>query len=293
MREGVVVKACGGFFYVKEGDKVWECFLRGKLRKQGERILVGDRVRFRESDRERGVVEEVLPRRLALVRPPVANVDQVIIVFAVADPDPNISLLDRLLVQVGHAGPEAVICFNKADLEGEDPYRLRDIYQRAGYKFLITSTVTGQGIDELAETLKNRITVFAGPSGAGKSSLLNALNPGWQLKTGEVSAKIGRGRHTTRHVELLELKEGGFVADTPGFSSLYLPEIAPEELAAYFPEFSEPAQECRFTSCLHHREPDCGVKKAVEEGQIPSSRYRNYLAFLEELREMEERRYRE
>lgn len=236
------------------------------------------------------MIEEILPRSTVLDRPQVANVDQVVIVLACADPDPQTDLLDRLLVQAEAAGLLPIICFNKTDLVDKAVVdSLIRIYIDAGYKVLPTSTKAEAGIAELRNCLKGHLTVFAGPSGAGKSSLLNAVYPGFGLKTGQVSRKIGRGRHTTRYAELLELEPESLVVDSPGFSSLYMPEMDSKNLGEMFPEFLPYIEHCRFNGCLHRAEPDCAVKEALHEGKISPERYQHYLIFLEELDSREKR----
>lgn len=286
--EGIVIRAYGGYYYVHDGRGEWECSLRGRFRHAKQQVLVGDRVCFRPGRGRAGVIEKVLPRRSALVRPPVANVDQAVIVFAVREPDPNPGLLDRFLITAAMNNIEPLICFNKVDLAGNGRVELVSRYQES-YRVVVTSARTGRGLDQLREALRGRVSVFAGPSGVGKSTILNALLPGLKLKTGEISEKLKRGRHTTRHVELIFLPEGGLVADTPGFTSLDLPDMEPEELAAYFPELEAYYGKCYFTGCLHYKEPGCAVKEAVEAGRIDEARYRQYLVFLEEL--LNRRRY--
>ncbi len=291
MLQGIVVRAYSGFYYVEIDKEVWECRLRGKFRLAKQNVLPGDRVRVREGGGKTGVIEEILPRNTVLERPQVANVDQVVMVFACADPDPQTELLDRMLVQAEAAGLIPIICFNKTDLVGRDAVDApAKIYTDAGYHVLPTSVVTGEGITELRNYLKDHLTVFAGPSGSGKSSLLNAIHPGFGLKTGQVSRKIGRGRHTTRYAELLELEPGSLVVDSPGFSNLYLPNIDRKNLGEMFPEFVPYIEECRFNGCLHRAEPDCGIKEALHQGKINPERYKHYLVFLEEM-ESREKKY--
>ncbi|KNZ68743.1 ribosome small subunit-dependent GTPase A [Thermincola ferriacetica] len=291
MIEGVVIKGYSGHYYVKYKGKIWECSLRGRFRLENKPALAGDRVVVRETGKGKGVIEEILPRVSELARPPIANVEMVVIVMAAKDPAINRELLDRMLVMAEYEGLEAVICINKCDLVDLGfPQLLKNTYGKAGYRVILTSTVTGMGIEDLRSWLAGRISVIAGPSGAGKSSLLNAVQPGLMLKTGKVSAKIGRGKHTTRHVELLELEVEGFVADTPGFSSLNLPEMETESLATCFPEFASYEGACKFNGCLHLAEPQCAVKNAVAQGLIDKSRYRSYEAFMKEL-EGRKRRY--
>lgn len=291
MPEGIIIKGYSGFYYVQSGLHIWECSLRGRFRLNAQDFLPGDRVKVVPLKGSKGVIEEALPRTNSLLRPAVANVDQAIIVLALCSPEPDLNLLDRILIQVEAAKVTPLICFNKADLiSGEVSGGLPELYRKIGYRVIETSGASGQGVVELGNVLKGKISVFAGPSGVGKSTLLNGVKPGLGLKTGKVSDKLGRGRHTTRHVELIPLASGGLVADTPGFSSLNLPAMKREELAYFFPEMDEPAQGCRFTSCLHWQEPECGVKDGLNRGMINPDRYKNYLVFLAEVIE-QERRY--
>lgn len=281
--EGTLLRRYGGFYYVESGGRVWTCRLRGRLRLKEAVLLPGDRVEIKTVGPEEGVIEELKPRRTCLKRPAVANVEQVIIVFALREPPPDLELLDRLLFLCGVEGIEAVIVWNKADIIKQEYAGLPEVYRQIGYRNLITSACTGQGLDELKAVLAGRLSTFAGPSGAGKSSLLNAIQPGLNLRTGEVSSKGGRGRHTTRQAELIRLRDGGWVADTPGFSRLDLPAITREEVAAYFPEIESLRERCRFASCLHRTEPGCAVMAAVEAGLIIKHRYEHYLTFLSEV----------
>lgn len=292
MFEGVLIRAFGGFYYVKKGEETWECSLRGKFRLgKNNPALVGDRVKVTPVREHIGRIDEVLPRQTELFRPAVANVDQAVIVFAVENPEPNLTLLDRFLVLAEHANVSPVVCLNKADLlSGRREHEWLRIYRKIGYPVVTTSTKKQEGIKELQQILLGKTSVFAGPSGVGKSSLLNAVQPGLALKTGEISHKLKRGKHTTRHAELLPLKEGGYVVDTPGFSSLDLPQMEKEELSAYFPEFESLSIECKFKGCLHKHEPQCAIKVAVEQGYVNQERYQNYLAFLDEVLQ-QERRY--
>jgi len=282
--EGTVIKAFGGFYYVLSGGIEWECVLRGRLRHEKKQVMVGDRVLFLPRHGKTGVIEEILPRANALIRPPVANVDQALMVFALKEPEPNPGLIDRFLIIASVNGIEPILCLNKADLDGDIRDELIAGY-RDSYRVIVTSTVSGEGLEQLREILQGKITVFAGPSGVGKSSIINALIPGLSLKTGMLSEKTKRGKHTTRHVELIRLPSGGLVADTPGFTSLELPDIKPEELAGHFPEIARLKGECYFSGCLHAQEPGCRVKEAVETGEIQSSRYQQYLEFLKVLKE--------
>lgn len=292
MAVGQVVKLHGGFYYVREETTgtVRRCVRRGRLSKV--RLLVGDYVETTEAASGSCVIEKVLPRRTELIRPPVANIEQALIVFALRDPRPDFQLLDRFLVLSSAAGVEPIICLNKTDLTPVTIVRsYMEAYRAAGYRLILTSARTGEGLDDLRAVLRGRFTVLAGPSGVGKSSLLNAIQPGFRLKTGEVSAKTRRGRHVTRLVELLPIEGGGFVCDTPGFTELKLPEIPPEAVARYFPEIGRWSENCRFHDCLHVGEPDCAVRKAVKEKKLPLFRYRHYTAFVAEIVERERRKY--
>lgn len=292
MLEGIITKGIGGFYYVKVGSTTYECRARGLFRKQNIKPQVGDRVLIRagENDNTGGYVEEILERTTELIRPAVSNVNQAIIVFAIRYPDPNLWLLDRFLLLASSQNLDAVICINKIDLANEGELDdIREIYKNTGYEIITTSTEENIGIDKLRDILKDKITVFAGPSGVGKSTLLNMVQPDLKLETGIISEKNKRGKHTTRHTELMELELGGFVLDTPGFSSLDLTFLTEETLEEHFPEIHEVGHLCRFNGCKHLKEPGCRVKEDVENGEISQSRYDNYVMFLKEL--IDSRRY--
>jgi len=284
MLEGILVKGYSGFYYVYAEKRVWECSLRGRFRLRDQEFLPGDRVKILPGTGRKATIEEVLPRRNCLSRPPVANIDQAVLVLAATSPDPDFNLLDRLLVQAAAIQVNALLVVTKQDLEEPNEERAAawQVYSRLGYPVIRLSNKTGAGIAELQAYFTGKTSVLAGPSGVGKSSLLNSLVPGLELKVGQVGRKLQRGRHTTRHVELLPCS-GGLVADTPGFSSLYLPTMRREQLAGHFPEFHAYLGQCRFASCLHAQEPDCAVKTAVAAGEIAEFRYRHYLDFLEEV----------
>ena len=288
MINGKIIKGIGGFYYVDTENGLYECRARGIFRKNKITPLVGDRVSISVVDEEnkKGVVEEIEERDTELVRPPIANVDKALIVFAIKNPSPNLSLLDRFIVLAEKENLEIVIVFTKVDLDadGELLEELKSIYEVSGYKVISVSNKLKLNIDKIKEELKENSVVLAGPSGVGKSSLLNEVDKNFELKTGEVSDKIKRGKHTTRHAELLKLECGGMVADTPGFSSLTLDDIDESELKEYFIEFDK-YDECRFGSrCIHENEPSCAVKEAVENGEISKKRYESYIQLLNEIR---------
>lgn len=288
MIDGRIIKGIGGFYYVETKNGLYECRARGIFRKNKITPLVGDRVKISIVDEEnkKGVVEEIQKRETELVRPPIANVNKALIVFAVKNPTPHLSLLDRFIVLAERENLEIVIVLTKIDLDDDNTFeKIKNIYKPCGYKVIGVSNFEKINIDKVKEELKDNTVVFAGPSGVGKSSLLNEIDSNFKLKTGDVSDKIKRGRHTTRHAELFELEFGGLVADTPGFSSLTLDDIEDIELKEYFIEF-EQYDDCKFGSkCIHQNEPNCAVKKAVENGEIPKERYESYIQLLNEIRQ--------
>jgi len=300
MPEGTIYKALSGYYYVSdEAGRRIQCRARGIFKKRGESPLVGDRVVFRETENGEGAVERILPRTTELVRPPVANVELAALVFSVVRPELNLQLLDKFLVHTESAGLDALIVLTKLDAAeaDEDRERLlreadaaRRLYASIGYETVVTSARRGDGIAELQHRLEGRISVFAGQSGVGKSSLLNALVPGLTLETSEISEKLGRGRHTTRHVELVPLPGGGYVADTPGFSQLDFAELGIGQIGACFREFARLAPDCKFRGCTHLHEPGCAVLAAKEAGEVAESRYRHYAAFMAEWKD-NRRRY--
>lgn len=286
--KGKIVKGIAGFYYVDVvGSGVYECKAKGVFRKEKRKPLVGDNVEIEvldEKDRE-GNITEILPRKNELVRPSAANVDQALVVFAVAKPDPHFHLLDRFLVMMEKAEIPVVLCFNKEDLGTEEQIQnLQEIYRDCGCRLVFSSAREEKNIAGIRKLLEGKTTVIAGPSGVGKSSLINRLTPEANMETGAISKKIERGRHTTRHAELFSLGDHSYIMDTPGFSSLYVTDIEKEELKYYFPEFAPYEGRCRFQGCDHIHEPDCAVKQAAEEGKIHPSRYQNYVAFYEELK---------
>ena len=291
---GKIVKGIAGFYYVHDGkSRLYQCKAKGIFRNRKVKPLVGDNVEFSVLDEAAGEgnIDEILPRANELVRPASANVDQALVVFALAHPAPNLNLLDRFLVMMEIRRLPVLLCFNKTDLCGEEEMvRYRAIYEAAGYEVLFISTKDGSGMDELCARLDRKTTVLAGPSGVGKSSLTNWIHPQALMETGDISKKIERGKHTTRHSELFCVGEDTFLMDTPGFSSMYVEELEANELKDYFPEFAPFEDDCKFLGCVHVGEKVCGVKQALREGKLAKSRYDNYLLMYQELKE--KRRYK-
>jgi len=291
--QGKIIKGIAGFYYIyAEDGNIYECKAKGIFRKDNFKPLVGDNVEItvlNEEEKE-GSVTSILPRRNSLIRPAVANVDQAFLIFAMENPKPNFLLLDRFLIMMEQQKIPVVICFNKKDVgEKKEMEKLYEIYTGCGYRVVLSSTYEGEGMDEIHEILKGKTTVVAGPSGVGKSSITNCMQGEVQMETGEISKKLKRGKHTTRHSQVIPVEKNTFLVDTPGFSSLYLTDMKEEELRDYFPEFVMYEPQCRFQGCMHIHEPGCAVKKALSEGKISQQRYDNYLALYEELKE--KRRY--
>ena len=287
--QGKIVKGISGFYYVHVVESgIYECKAKGIFRQQKMKPLVGDDVEIDiiSEEKKTGNVAAILPRKNALIRPAVANVDQALLIFAAASPNPNFNLLDRFLVMMGRQDVPVILCFNKCDLITEEQKQeIAAIYEVSGCKILFVSAKKELGLKGLQEILEGKTTTVAGPSGVGKSSLINLLAPEACMETGEISKKIERGRHTTRHAELIQLKGDGYIMDTPGFSSLYLPEMEKEELQDCYPEFAAFEPYCRFQGCSHISEPDCGVKEALSEGKIHPVRYENYCQLYGELKD--------
>ena len=286
--QGKIVKGISGFYYVYViGTGIYECKAKGAFRKQGIKPLVGDNVDIAVIDEEKrlGNVEKILPRKNALIRPAVANIDMALVIFAAAKPKPNCNLLDRFLCMMEFQNVPVTICFNKCDLVSEqEQEELRQIYEPAGYRILFVSAKTGENLTELKELLAGKTTSVAGPSGVGKSSLINELQSDIHMETGGISEKIERGKHTTRHSQIIPIDATSFIMDTPGFSSMDVPGLEKEELWTCYPEFAPYEPACRFIGCSHINEPDCGVKQALEEGRISPVRYENYKLLYEELK---------
>lgn len=286
--QGKIVKGIAGFYYVHVQDMgVYECKAKGIFRKDNTKPLVGDDVTVEVLDEEKklGNISVILPRKNSLIRPAVANVDQALVIFSITKPAPNFNLLDRFLIMMEQQALPCIICFNKQDISSEeDRNALKEIYEGCGCQVLFTSASKDGGMEELLLVLKGRTTTVAGPSGVGKSSIINRLAPEVCMETGEISKKIQRGKHTTRHTQLIALGGGTYIMDTPGFSSLALANMEKEELQGYYPEFARYEAECRFGGCAHIQEPGCGIKAAVQEGRISTIRYGNYVLLYEELK---------
>lgn len=281
--EGKITKALSGFYYVENSSGLYQTRGRGNFRKRKITPLVGDNVIFESSNQTDGYLMEILPRRNQLVRPAVANVDQGVVVTSLVEPNFSYNLLDRFLVTLEYELIEPIIYLTKVDLLENKTLieEIRRTYEKAGY-LVIVATENTDSLEAIKSTFNQHLTVFMGQSGAGKSTLLNRIVPGLALETASISESLGRGKHTTRHVELIEIA-GGLVADTPGFSSIDFITIEAKELPKQFPEFLEVAHDCRFRECSHVNEPNCAVKAGVEKGQIALTRYENYLQFLGEI----------
>lgn len=284
---GKIIKGIAGFYYVHTGHQVYACKAKGIFRNQNQKPLVGDNVDITildEKDQE-GNIEHILPRKSELIRPAVANVDQVMVVFAAAQPEPNLNLLDRYLVTIKRQGILITICFNKVDLiDEEKKITYQHIYEKSGYPVIFTSTYEQHGMDAIYQALEGKTTALAGPSGVGKSSITNLLCPKANMDTGVLSRKIERGKHTTRHSEFLPIGEDTYLMDTPGFSSVYFSDMEAEELKQYYKEFEEYEPYCKFGGCNHIGERECGIKQAVADGELAPSRYENYRLFFEEMK---------
>lgn len=289
---GKIIKGIAGLYYVHTGGAgIYECKAKGIFRKDNTRPLVGDNVELEilDEDKKVGSISSILPRKSALIRPAVANVDQALVIFAAARPAPVFQLLDRFLVMMRRQNLPCVICFNKSDLVSDEARgRLKEIYKDCGCGIVFASAQENTGIKgepgALMDLLRGKTTTVAGPSGAGKSSIVNRLQDEVCMETGEISRKIERGRHTTRHSQLIALEDDTYIMDTPGFSSLMLPDMEKEKLGACYPEFNAYEAECRFGGCAHIGEPVCGIKNAVAAGKISRVRYENYALLYEELK---------
>ncbi|WP_032121784.1 ribosome small subunit-dependent GTPase A [Clostridium amazonitimonense] len=282
--KGIIIKGIGGFYYIKTQEGVVECKARGKFRFNELTPIVGDKVEITVKN-GKGVIEEIKERSSELIRPMVANVSQAFIVFAIKNPDLNLELLNRFILLCEYNNIKSVICINKIDLCSQEQYnQIKNTMNNLGYEVLFINAKEEKGLELLKERLKDNVTVLCGPSGVGKSTILNSLSENHKMETGEVSEKVGRGKHTTRHSELIQLEEG-FLVDTPGFSTLDINFISKEELQYCFPDFEPYLSKCKFNSCLHYKEPGCKIKEAVDSGNISKFRYDFYTKTLEEIME--------
>lgn len=295
MIQGRIIRGIAGFYYVwTEDETVWECKAKGSFRKEGIKPLVGDFVRIEILDEQAGTanIVDILTRSNFLIRPAMANVDQALLLFALKSPDPDGTLLDRFLISMSRQNIPVILCFNKQDLAADEEIAdWKETYEAAGYRVLVISAHEEGARQVLVNALQGKTTVIAGPSGAGKSTVTNLIQNQIFMETGEISRKLKRGRHTTRRAELIRIDEGTWFADTPGFTSMEIPDMPKEELQDCFPEFAPYLGGCRFLGCAHMAEPDCAVKEAVEEGRISRVRYERYRRFYEELKSREKRKY--
>jgi len=280
---GLVTKALSNFADVLYQGELYRCQMRGRLRISGSTVLTGDRVTLEITGPQRGLITGVLPRQTELIRPPIANVELCVVVLTTQSPPANLELVDRILLLAQAAKLNILLCVNKIDLAGEgDVDQVRQAYEPAGWPLVTTSAILKVNLQRLTAGIAGQVAVMSGQSGVGKSTLLNELAPGLDLEVGDLSEKVQRGRHTTRAVELLRVGSG-WIADAPGFIRLDLPDIAPRDLDAYYPEMHACLGQCRFDDCLHDQEPDCAVKQAVEQGTVDKGRYERYIVFLREL----------
>lgn len=294
MQEGLIIKGIGGFYYLKSGENIYECKPRGIMRKEQIQPVPGDRVRFSvvEKEKNTGVIEEICKRKNFFIRPQIANVDQVILIFAVRHPDPDFLLLDKLLIKMLSMNIKPIICINKMDLDEDKKYAEQfNAYLKLGLTIIFITASKNMGVAELKEKFKGNLTILAGPSGVGKSTLVNKLHPNENIEVGDLSRKLERGKHTTRHVELFEVAEGGYIADTPGFSSFDIDDIKSSQLQMYYPEFNKFKEYCRFNGCSHLSEPSCAVKDAVSSNQIDGGRYERYNNIYAHLKQNERNKY--
>lgn len=280
--EGTIIKGIAGFYYVKNNEDIYECKARGKFRNKGLTPMVGDKVLI-TLDNNKGVIEKIHERQNQLIRPQVANISQAFIVFALKNPEINLELLNKFLIQCELKNIKAVVCFNKIDLiDKYENNEAVEMVKSAGYEYIFLNAKQELGLEKVKNKLTNNVTVFCGPSGVGKSTILNGIVGRKVMETGNISAKVKRGKHTTRHSELVEIN-GGFVVDTPGFSTLDFNFDTKDEIQEYFPEFLEYKDECRFNGCMHYKEPSCKIKQMVEEGKIHIRRYEFYIKTLEKI----------
>lgn len=285
---GKIIKGIAGFYYVHVPDMgVYECKAKGIFRKENQKPVVGDDVDMDiiNEENKKGNIAKILPRRNQLIRPAVANISQAVVIFSVVKPEPNLALLDRFLIMMEQQNIPCRICFNKADLATKEQIEsLQKEYEASGYPVLFVSAKEQTGLEELRKWLADKTSTVAGPSGVGKSSLINRLQDEVCMETGNISEKIERGKHTTRHAQLISLGENSYIMDTPGFSSLEIPKMEKEDLRFCYPEFTEYENTCKYLGCMHVSEPGCAVKEALAEGVIGKNRYANYVQFFDELK---------
>ena len=288
-QKGKILKGIGGFYYVKTENAIVECKARGLFRNKAVMPYVGDNVEIEISPDATGYIKSIDKRKNLFIRPPIANVDLLLIIVAMANPSPDLMFLDKMLIQAKVAGVEAVICFNKSDLVAEECIDYTKIYSDLGYRVFITSTYSGEGIDDMKAAISGKVISVCGFSGVGKSSILNALLGTDDQQVGEISKKLSRGKHTTREVSLIEYTPGSYLADTPGFSSLSIPNsVTKDNLKDYFPDFNDYESDCRFSDCVHTSPGFCAVCSALEKGLISQSRYNNYINLYESLKDKKE-----
>lgn len=287
--DGIIIKGIGGFYYVEAADGIiYECKARGVFRKEKIAPLAGDKVEISVDENNKNSIDKIYERRNMFKRPPIANVDKLVIVSSVCDPRPNLLIIDRLSAVAVYKNVEPIIVFTKNDLQSADEYI--EIYKKAGFKTFAVSNETGEGIGEIKAVIENGVCVFTGNSGVGKSSLINRMYPDFALETGEISKKLGRGRHTTRHVELLKINNG-YIADTPGFSSLDFETndlIKKDELAFCFPDFSDYIDSCKFSTCAHVNDKGCRLIEAVNNGDVMRSRHESYVTMYNEVKDIKD-----
>ena len=285
MNKGIIIRGISGFYYVKQNNTIIECKAKGRFRKDMISPIVGDEVVFDLNNDKTGIIKEILPRKSMMIRPSVANINQINIVCSIKNPDISLYILDKLIVLAEFNKINPIICINKCDLESEEKIdEIVKTYSSIGYAVVKICTKTGYGIDKLKDLIRNKISAFAGPSGAGKSSIINKLQSNVRMETGDISTKIQRGKNTTRHAELIDFDDNTFIVDTPGFTSIDISSIPKEKLQLCFKEFNNYLGKCRFTSCIHDKEIDCKIKEKVNDKTISKTRYESYINMLNEIK---------